>query len=89
MIIAKVVGTVVSTRKDPSLTGSKFMIVEALDGMAGGRFVAVDLIGAGAGELVLVARGGAARVKAPSAPVDAVIVGIIDDPGKIKLETGN
>jgi len=83
MIIAKVIGTVVSTRKDPSLTGSKFMIVEAMKGMSGGRFVAVDPVGAGTGELVLVATGSAARVKNPGAPADAVIVGIIDDPGKI------
>ncbi|MDR1209834.1 MAG: EutN/CcmL family microcompartment protein [Clostridiales bacterium] len=83
MIIGTVVGSVVSTRKADRLVGSKFMIVELLDSMqgAGWRLVAVDSVGAGVGETVLVATGGAARL-APGydgAPVDAAIVGIIDD----------
>lgn len=81
MIIAKVVGSVVSTRKDEKLIGSKFMIVEPKDGMSLGtsRLVAVDNVGAGIGEDVLVALGSAARMSiGESVPVDAAIVGIID-----------
>ncbi len=81
MIIAKVVGSVVSTRKDEKLIGSKFMIVEPKDGMslATSRLVAVDNVGAGIGEEVLVALGSAARMSiGESVPVDAAIVGIID-----------
>lgn len=79
MIIGKVVGSVVSTRKCGSLTGSKFMVVEPAGHSAGGRIVAVDRVGAGIGECVLVATGSAARVDMPSAPVDAAIVGILDN----------
>ena len=87
MIIGKVIGTVVSTRKNTNLTGSKFMIVEPMDGMADQRLVAVDNVGAGVGELVLVATGSAARVGAGNehAPVDALIVGIIDSAEQIRI----
>ncbi|MDO5310417.1 MAG: EutN/CcmL family microcompartment protein [Clostridia bacterium] len=79
MIIGKVTGSVVSTRKNERLVGSKFMIVEPSDG--GASFVAVDDIGAGIGEYVLVALGSAARVgrDREDTPTDAAIVGIIDD----------
>ena len=79
MIIGKVVGSVVSTRKNENLVGSKFMIVEPQDG--GKTFVAVDNVGAGIGENVLVATGSAARIGCGhnTAPIDAAIVGIIDD----------
>ena len=79
MIIGKVTGSVVSTRKNERLIGSKFMIVEPKDG--GDAIVAVDDIGAGIGEYVLVAQGSAARIGCgvETAPVDAAIVGIIDD----------
>lgn len=82
MLVGKVVGSVVSTRKNEKLVGSKFMIVEPVDSMAKGRFVAVDNIGAGIGEYVLVATGSAARCSTDceTSPVDAAIVGIIDDP---------
>ena len=80
MIIGKVVGSVVSTRKCESLTGSKFMIVEPIPSLkVNSRLVAIDRVGAGIGEFVLVATGSAARVDCPSVPVDASIVGIIDD----------
>jgi len=87
MIIGKVIGTVVSTRKNPNLTGSKFLIVEPMDGMASQRVVAVDNVGAGVGELVLVATGSAARVGAgnENAPVDALIVGIVDSAEQIRI----
>ena len=86
MIIGKVVGSVVSTRKNEKLIGSKFMIVEPVTNK-GESFVAVDNIGAGIGEFVLVATGSAARVGCSmgSSPVDAAIVGIIDD-GKAIFE---
>lgn len=82
MIIGKVVGSVVATRKNEKLIGSKFMIVETLAATgAEKRLVAVDNVGAGIGELVLVATGSAARVGCDqsSAPIDAAIVGIIDN----------
>ena len=80
MIIGKVAGSVVSTRKCENLTGSKFMIVEPVPSLKiDNRIVAVDRVGAGIGEYVLVTTGSAARVDAPSAPIDAAIVGIIDD----------
>ena len=57
MIVGKVVGSVVSTRKNDNLVGNKFMIVEPVRSMKGdvGTFVAIDNIGAGIGEYVLVA----------------------------------
>lgn len=79
MIIGKVVGSVVSTRKNENLVGSKFMIIKPQNG--GDTFVAVDNVGAGIGEEVLVATGSAARIGCghSTAPIDAAIVGIIDD----------
>ena len=87
MLIAKVIGTVVATRKNTNLIGSKFMIVETLPVMGSGtqRLVAVDQAGAGLGDLVLVAQGSAARVQtgAENASIDAAIVGIVDNPEEI------
>ncbi len=79
MIVGKVIGSIVSTRKSEKLIGNKFMIIEPLEEMAAGsaRFVAIDNIGAGIGETVLVATGSAARVGMENAPVDAAIVGIV------------
>ena len=83
MIVGKVVGSVVSTRKSDNLIGQKFMIVEPVQHMKGSlnQLVAIDNIGAGVGEFVLVAQGSAARIGCglDSAPIDADIVGIIDD----------
>ena len=83
MFIGKVVGSVVSTRKSEKLIGNKFMIIEPAQSMSMGsnRLVAIDNIGAGIGEYVLVAQGSAARIGCDvnDAPVDAAIVGIIDD----------
>lgn len=83
MLIGKVAGSVVSTRKSENLVGNKFMIIDILKPMQNGakQLVAVDKIGAGIGEYVLVAQGSAARVEngLGNAPVDAAIVGIIDD----------
>ena len=81
MIVGKVVGSIVSTRKNEKLVGNKFMIIEPLEemGQGSGRFVAIDNIGAGIGETVLVATGSAARVGMENVPVDASIVGIVDE----------
>ena len=82
MIVGKVVGSVVATRKNEKLTGHKFMIVEPYSNMDGnGRIVAIDNVGAGIGEDVLVAFGSAARIGCgvKDSPVDAAIGGIIDD----------
>ena len=82
MIIGKVVGSVVSTRKCDNLVGNKFMIVEPIPSLkVEERIVAVDKVGAGIGEFVLVAQGSAARIGCGDdlAPIDAAIVGIIDD----------
>ena len=83
MLIGKVVGSVVSTRKSENLVGNKFMIVDVLEHMQNGarKIIAIDKIGAGIGEYVLVAQGSAARVGSgmKDAPIDAAIVGIIDD----------
>ena len=81
MLIGKIVGSVVSTRKNEKLIGSKFMVVETLAETGSfKRIVATDNIGAGIGEMVLVATGSAARIGCnhESAPIDAAIVGIID-----------
>jgi microcompartment protein CcmK/EutM len=83
MQLARVIGDVVATRKDPNLTGIKLLIVQPIapDGSAAGRtLVALDSIGAGAGEHVFFVRGREAAypfypVEAPS---DATIVGIVD-----------
>lgn len=87
MIIGKVTGSIVSTRKQENLIGNKFMIIEPIGSMDGDhkQLVAIDNIGAGIGEYVLVAQGSAARIGCGLAdsPVDAAIVGIIDDIGKL------
>ena len=83
MIIGKVVGSLFSTRKSEKLVGHKFMIVDPRESMrnTGSRLVAIDIIGAGIGEYVLVAQGSAARIGCDmaDAPIDAAIVGIIDE----------
>ena len=83
MIVGKVVGSIVSTRKSEKLIGNKFMIVEPVHHMKAehSQIVAIDIIGAGIGEYVLVAQGSAARIGCgvETAPVDAAIVGIVDD----------
>lgn len=83
MFVAKVIGTVVATRKDENLVGLKLMVLQPLDATqkpCGQTLVAIDSVGAGVGETVLVVRGSPARLVAQNnaAPVDAAIVGIID-----------
>lgn len=83
MQLAKVVGTVVSTRKDESLDGLKFLLVRSVDedGRETGSFlVAADAVGAGPEEIVLIASGSSARQtrQTDKRPVDAVVMGIVD-----------
>ena len=83
MLLAKIVGTVVATRKDPRLVSNKLLIVRAIDprGKGDGAYlVAVDTVDAGVGETVLVVSGSSARMASgmKDCPVDAAIVGIVD-----------
>ena len=83
MFLGRVVGTVWSTKKDENLVGAKFLIVKelTLDLKEKERFVvAVDSVGAGEGEVVLVATGSSSRMTSftKDKPVDAVIMGIVD-----------
>ncbi len=83
MILAKVVGTVVATRKDERLVSSKLLIARPIDpgGKAEGNYlVAVDTVAAGFGETVLIVSGSSARMASglKDCPVDAAIVGIVD-----------
>lgn len=83
MLIARVIGTTVSTVKDEKLTGRKLLIVRQTDenGEAVGKpFVAIDTVDAGIGDLVLTASGSSARQTSitKDTPVDAVIMAMID-----------
>ena len=83
MLLGKIVGTVVATRKDPRLVSSKLLVVRAVDpkGKAEGNYlVAIDTVDAGVGETVLVVSGSSARMAAglKDCPVDAAVIGIID-----------
>lgn len=83
MLIAKVIGTTVSTVKDEKLTGRKLLIVRQTDeagSPAGKPFVAVDTVDAGVGDLVLTCAGSSARQTniTKDTPVDAVIMAVID-----------
>lgn len=83
MWVGKVIGTVVATPKDESLTGNKLLIVQPVHFCRAEKsapIVAVDTIGAGTGETVLVVEGSSARHVAgkPQGAMDAAIIGIID-----------
>jgi ethanolamine utilization protein EutN len=89
MFLARVEGAVVATKKDPSMNGRKLLVLrpQLVDEKDPSRFrsgvntiIAVDSVGAGVGEMVLFCQGSSARL-APNlkdAPVDAVIIGIVD-----------
>ena len=84
MLLGRIVGEVWATRKDPRVDGMTFRVVRGLrpDGEALGNYVvAVDAVGAGVGEIVLVAQGSSARQSEATKdrPVDAVIMAIVDD----------
>lgn len=83
MILTKVVGTVVATRKDERLVSRKLLLVRPIDPSGkphGNHLVAVDTVDAGVGETVLIVSGSSARMAADlkDTPVDAAIVGIVD-----------
>lgn len=83
MQIGKIIGTVVATRKDEKLTGTKLMITQPLTfdlKPLGEPLIAVDTVGAGIGEIVIFTTGTAGRIAARKldSPIDASIVGIVD-----------
>ncbi len=83
MILGKVTGTVVATQKDEKLIGSKLLIVQDVNlegGLERKYTVAVDAVGAGIGEIVLVATGSSARQTSATSnkPVDGVVMAIVD-----------
>ena len=82
MITAKLIDNILATRKAASLQGYKLMLAEVIGGtQVGRRMVVVDTIGAGIGERVIVTTGSSARrmLENDQVPVDAVVVGIIDE----------
>lgn len=83
MLLARVAGTVVATRKDERLVATKLLLVRPVDPQGnpeGSHLVAVDTVDAGVGETVLIVSGSSARMATgmKDCPVDAVIVGIVD-----------
>jgi ethanolamine utilization protein EutN len=83
VILAKVVGTVVATRKDEKLVSNKLLVVRTADpygNVDGAYLVAVDTVDAGFGETVLIVSGSSARMASgmKDCPVDAAIVGVVD-----------
>jgi len=83
MLIAKVIGTTISTIKDQTLTGRKLLILRQADETGtpfGKPYVAVDTLDAGVGDLVLTAHGSSGRMTeiTQNRPVDAVIMAVID-----------
>ena len=91
MILARIVGTVVATRKDARLVSNKLLVARPMDphGKAEGTYlVAVDTVDAGVGETVLIVNGSSARMASglKDCPVDAAIVGIID---QIEMSAGD
>lgn len=83
MILARVVGTVVATRKDPRLEGKKLLVLKPVSPEGreeAGYVVAVDTVGAGAKELVIAVSGSSARMAegCKDHPVDTAIIGIVD-----------
>ena len=83
MLIARVIGTVVSTQKEPTLEGLRLLVCQPLNAegeKAGTVVVAADAVGAGVGEVILFATGSSARqtVATQNRPVDAVVMAIVD-----------
>ncbi len=88
MNLGKVIGTVIASQKDPSLTGSKLMVVKNIDlegNFTGSFTISVDVVQSGVGDTVLCASGSSARQteKTKNRPVDNVIIGIVDE---VKVE---
>ncbi len=84
MILSRVVGNVIATRKDPRLEGQKLLIVQAItpegDAKPGSYLVAVDTVGAGVRDTVITVSGSSARMAEGlrETPVDTAIIGIVD-----------
>ena len=83
MVLAKVVGTVVATRKEASMDGLKFLLLRQIDidgKESGGFVVAADAVGAGVDEIVMYATGSSARqtIATENRPCDAVVMAIVD-----------
>lgn len=83
MLLAKIVGTVVATRKDERLVSSKLLIARPIDPTGkpeGNYLIAIDTVDAGFGETVLIVSGSSARMASglKDCPVDAAIIGIVD-----------
>lgn len=82
MLKGKVISNIVSTRKQPALVGSKFLEIRLIENEQDtDKFIiAVDSVGAGIGEIVLIATGSSARLALHNkeTPTDAVVVGIVD-----------
>jgi microcompartment protein CcmK/EutM len=84
LLLAKIIGTVVATRKDPRLESTKLLLARGMDpsGKVDGAYlVAVDTVDAGVGETVLIVSGSSARMASgmKDCPVDAAVVGIVDE----------
>ena len=84
MILAKVIGTIVSTQKESSMDGLKFLLLQQIDSdgkVKGGIVVAADAVDAGVGEIVLYASGSSARQtkRTENRPCDAVVMAIVDN----------
>ena len=84
MVLGKVIGTLVASRKEPTLEGLKLLVVQACDvdgSPKGAVAIAVDAVGAGIGEVVLYAAGSSARQTqaTQNRPVDATIMAIVDE----------
>ena len=96
MFIAKVTGSLVSTQKVEAMVGYKLLVVEPFRVEAkqrkslattGRTFIAVDMLGAGEGDYVLITQGSSARMtpETKQLPIDTVVIGIVD---KVQLDTG-
>ena len=89
MIVGKVIGRIVSTRKHDKLVGNKFLICEIISdqNQIKNKLVAVDTIGAGIGETVLITVGSNANLclSVQNSPVDAAVVGIVDEENDLKI----
>lgn len=84
MVLGRVIGTLVASRKEPTLEGLKLLVVRACDvdgNPTGAVAIAVDAVGAGLGEVVLYAAGSSARQTqaTQNRPVDATIMAIVDE----------
>ncbi|MDP4104310.1 MAG: EutN/CcmL family microcompartment protein [Bacillota bacterium] len=87
MITARLIDNVWATRKADSLNGLKFMLAEVISGTnEGQRLIVVDIISAGIGDRVIITQGSSARrmLGDDSIPIDAIVVGIIDEDCKFE-----